>query len=51
MSNEERIPAMEALKELSEEDKRFVLGYAAGVVAAKQQPEKETESKGEEAQA
>lgn len=45
MSNEERIPAMEALKELSEEDKRFVLGYAAGVVAAKQQPEKEAENK------
>lgn len=45
MSNEERIPAMEALKELPEEDKRFVLGYAAGVVAAKQPSKEPSEPK------
>ncbi len=39
MSDTERVAITEALKELPEEDKRFVLCYAAGVVAAKQPKE------------
>lgn len=47
MSEQKIIPAMEALKELPDEDKQFMLGYAAGVVSAKQ-PAKEPEKKGDE---
>ena len=49
MSKQKISQAMEALKDLSDEDKQFMLGYAAGLTA--KQPEKEPESKGEEAQA
>jgi hypothetical protein len=50
MSEQKISQAMEALKDLSDEDKQFMLGYAAGLTA--KQPEKEAaESKGEEAQA
>lgn len=34
MSEKERGDIMEALKELPEKDKQFVLGYAAGVSAS-----------------
>lgn len=34
MSDKERGDIMEALKSLSEKDKQFVLGYAAGVSAS-----------------
>ena len=43
MSEQKISQAMEALKELSDEDKQFMLGYAAGLTA--KQPEKEAESK------
>lgn len=34
MSEKERGDIMEALKELPEKDKQFVLGYAAGISAS-----------------
>lgn len=43
MSEQKIIPAMEALKDLSDEDKQFMLGYAAGLTA--KQAEKEPDSK------
>ena len=43
MSEQKISQAMEALKDLSDEDKQFMLGYAAGLTA--KQPEKEPESK------
>lgn len=49
MSEQKISQAMEALKELPDEDKQFMLGYAAGLTAKQQ--DKEAESKGEEAQA
>ena len=49
MSEQKISQAMEALKELPDEDKQFMLGYAAGLTA--KQPEKDAESKGKEAQA
>lgn len=47
MSNEDRIPTMDTLKTLSDEDKRFVMGYAAGVMSVKQseKPKEEAEAK------
>ena len=39
MSEQERGDIMEALKELPEKDKQFVLGYAAGVSASKAKPD------------
>ena len=43
MSEQKISQAMEALKDLSDEDKQFMLGYAAGLTA--KQPEKEADSK------
>ena len=43
MSEQKISQAMEALKELPDEDKQFMLGYAAGLTA--KQPEKDAESK------
>jgi hypothetical protein len=43
MSEQKISQAMEALKDLSDEDKQFMLGYAAGLTA--KQPDKEAESK------
>lgn len=43
MSEQKISQAMEALKDLSDKDKQFMLGYAAGLTA--KQPEKEAESK------
>lgn len=43
MSEQKISQAMEALKELPDEDKQFMLGYAAGLTAKQQ--EKEAESK------
>ena len=42
MSEQKISQAMEALKELPDEDKQFMLGYAAGLTA--KQPDKEAES-------
>ena len=43
MSEQKISQAMEALKDLPDEDKQFMLGYAAGLTA--KQPDKEAESK------
>lgn len=40
MSEQERGDIMEALKELPEKDKQFVLGYAAGISASSGKDEK-----------
>lgn len=40
MSERERGDIMEALKDLPEKDKQFVLGYAAGVTASEKNDEK-----------
>ncbi len=46
MSKEERGSIMDALKELPEADKQFMLGYAAGRAASQpDQPGKEQEDK------
>lgn len=48
MSEQKISQAMEELKALSETDKQFMLGYAAGVVAAAKQGEQSEADSGKE---
>ena len=48
MSETDKIEILEMVKNLDEKQKQFILGYAAGVVDAKQQNESRDASRKEE---